>query len=98
MHEIENFQPDAIVSIHAPYGLLDFDSPQLKNAPKKFGRLQLNLLGTYPGSLGNYAGIQKEIPVLTLELQNATAMPKADELNAIWTDMIRWLRSQLESN
>jgi len=96
MHEIESFQPDAIVSIHAPYGLLDFDSPKLKDAPKSFGRLQLNLLGTYPGSLGNYAGIQLGIPVLTLELPNATSMPSANELNAIWRDMIRWLRTQLE--
>ncbi len=96
MHEIATFQPDAIVSIHAPYGLLDFDSPQLKNAPKSFGRLQLNLLGTYPGSLGNYAGIQRQIPVLTLELPNATAMPSQKELAAIWSDMIKWLQLQLK--
>ena len=95
MHEIATFKPDAIVSIHAPYGILDFDSPQLNNAPKNFGRLQLNLLGTYPGSLGNYAGIQRKIPVLTLELPNATAMPSQKELAEIWSDMIKWLRVQL---
>ena len=98
MHEIATFQPDAIVSIHAPYGLLDFDAPKLNTAPKNFGRLQLNLLGTYPGSLGNYAGIQQQIPVLTLELANASSMPSQNELNAIWSDMIRWLKVQLNSN
>ncbi len=98
MHEIATFKPDAIVSIHAPYGILDFDSPQLNNAPKNFGRLQLNLLGTYPGSLGNYAGIQRKIPVLTLELPNATAMPSQKELAAIWADMIKWLRVQLSAS
>ena len=97
MHEIATFKPDAIVSIHAPYGILDFDAPKLSAAPKSFGRLQLNLLGTYPGSLGNYAGIQQQIPVLTLELPNAVAMPSQDELNAIWGDMIRWLQDQLSS-
>jgi protein MpaA len=95
MHAIETFQPDAIVSIHAPYGLLDFDSPELKNAPRKFGRLKLNLLGTYPGSLGNYAGIEKKIPVLTLELPNAQYMPDQSEIDAIWSDMISWLKTRL---
>lgn len=97
IHEIETFKPDVIVSVHAPYGLLDFDSSYLAHAPKKFGRLQLNLLGTYPGSLGNYAGINKSIPVLTLELPNASVMPSTDEVNAIWRDMIRWLRKQLKA-
>ncbi len=98
MHEIATFQPDIIVSIHAPYGLLDFDAPKLSKAPESFGRIQLNLLGTYPGSLGNYAGIQLQIPVLTLELANAGTMPAQNELDAIWGDMIRWLRSQLNSD
>jgi len=95
MHEIATFKPDAIISIHAPYGILDFDSPKLKTAPSKFGKLKLNLLGTYPGSLGNYAGIEKQIPVLTLELPNAQYMPPKEEIDAIWTDMIRWLKKRL---
>jgi len=95
IHEIETFKPDAIVSVHAPYGILDFDSPDLTTAPKSFGRLRLNLLGTYPGSLGNYAGISRDIPVLTLELPHSWVMPKSYEVNEIWTDMIRWLKVQL---
>lgn len=95
IHEIATFKPDAIVSVHAPYGILDFDGPDLSTAPKKFGRLRLNLLGTYPGSLGNYAGISRDIPVLTLELPHAWVMPKQYEINSIWTDMVRWLRSEL---
>lgn len=96
MHAIETFKPDAIISIHAPYGVLDFDSPKLNLAPRKFGRLKLNLLGTYPGSLGNYAGIEKGVPVLTLELPNAQYMPPKQEIDAIWSDMIDWLRDRLE--
>ena len=95
IHEIESFQPDAIISVHAPYGILDFDGPDLSTAPTKFGRLHLNLLGTYPGSLGNYAGINKDIPVLTLELPHAWVMPKSNEINSIWTDMVKWLKQQL---
>ena len=95
IHEIESFQPDAIISVHAPYGILDFDGPDLSKAPTQFGRLHLNLLGTYPGSLGNYAGINKDIPVLTLELPHAWVMPKPVEINSIWTDMVSWLKKKL---
>jgi len=87
---IESFKPDVIVSVHAPYGILDFDGPD-KDAPKKFGQLHLNLLGTYPGSLGNYAGIQQKIPVVTIELPHAGIMPSRREIRNIWIDLVRWL-------
>ncbi len=87
---ISEFQPDVIVSIHAPFGILDFDGPK-KRAPKRFGELHLNLLGTYPGSLGNYAGVHKEIPVVTIELPYAGIMPSSGEIRDIWVDLVRWL-------
>jgi len=87
---IAEFQPDVIVSIHAPFGILDFDGPKQK-APKRFGELHLNLLGTYPGSLGNYAGVHKEIPVVTIELPYAGIMPSSKETRDIWVDLVRWL-------
>ena len=88
--EISEFRPDVIVSIHAPYGILDFDGPS-KRAPQKFGELYLNLLGTYPGPLGNYAGVHKEIPVVTVELPYAGIMPSRREIRQIWLDLVRWL-------
>ena len=91
--EIERFQPDAIVSVHAPHGILDFDGPP--KAPERFGHLYLRLLGTYPGSLGNYAGIQKKIPVITIELPHAGIMPTQYEISGIWVDLIRWLRENV---
>ena len=75
--EIESFKPDVIVSVHAPHGILDFDGPQA--APNHFGNLYLNLLGTYPGSLGNYAGVVNNIPVITIELPSAGIMPSRRE-------------------
>ena len=88
--EINRFRPDVIVSIHAPYGVLDFDGPA--EEPKRFGRLRLNRLGVYPGSLGNYGGVYKGVPVITIELPHATRMPSAREQEAIWQDMIKWIR------
>ena len=55
----------------------------------------MNLLGTYPGSLGNYAGIQRKIPVVTIELPYAGIMPTNKEINGIWRDLVRWLRKNI---
>ena len=90
---INDFQPDAIVAVHAPYGIVDFDGPP--EPPSKLGPLYLKLLGTYPGSLGNYAGLQQHIPVVTVELPYAGIMPSEHEVSRIWTDLIRWLRSNI---
>lgn len=87
---VEEFKPDAIVAVHAPYGVLDFDGPD--RPPKRIGHLYLNLLGAYPGSLGNYAGVENEIPVITLELPHAGIMPSKKQISHIWVDLVRWLK------
>ncbi len=92
---IDDFQPNVIVSVHAPYDLLDFDGENAYVAPKKMGPLELQQLGTYPGSLGNYAWLKLNIPVITLELPKADIMPNDNELDAIWMDLIGWLKNDL---
>lgn len=87
---VKEFKPDVIVAVHAPYGVLDFDGPP--RPPKRLGQLYLNLLGAYPGSLGNYAGVEQNIPVITIELKHAGIMPSRNEISHIWVDMVRWLR------
>jgi hypothetical protein len=91
--EIESFDPDVIISVHAPHGLVDFDGPP--HPPEKLGPLELKLLGTYPGSLGRFAGVYRNIPVLTIELASATSMPKVSDQRRIWRDLIRWLKDRL---
>ena len=89
--QIEEFRPDLIISVHAPYNLLDYDGPVPR--PMRFGRLSLVRLGVYPGSLGNYGGIFKQIPVITIELPNGTAMPSRHEQLAMWQDMLKWMKN-----
>ncbi|MGV3593546.1 MAG: M14 family zinc carboxypeptidase [Gammaproteobacteria bacterium] len=89
VEQIEEFQPDVIVSVHAPYHLLDFDGPA--EAPAKIGELKLHQLGVYPGSLGNFAGLNRAIPVVTLELPSAGIMPPADQIDLMWNDLVAWL-------
>ena len=94
--EVARFKPDVIVSIHAPYGVLDFDGPPTGvQAPTRFGRLHLNRVGIYPGSLGNFGGLKEGIPVVTLELPHALNMPTEAELAHVWQDMQDWLRVNL---
>jgi protein MpaA len=90
---INVFRPDVIVSVHAPHGIIDHDGPRI--APSKLGTLYLDYLGTYPGSLGNYAGVQYQIPVITIELPYAGIMPTKDEINSIWRDLVKWLRKNI---
>ena len=92
LEQIDQFHPDLIVSVHAPYGLLDFDGPP--PAPRRLGSLQLDPVGVYPGSLGNYGGLVKNVPVMTLELKNARAVPP-QELAAMWNDLQRWICVQM---
>lgn len=89
---VESYQPDVIVSVHAPYGVLDFDGPA--NPPQKLGRLMYRQVGVYPGSLGNYNGVHKGVPVITIELPHALNKPSPEETRKIWEDLLRWLSEQ----
>lgn len=93
INQINAFKPDAIVAVHAPHHLVDFDGPQ--DPPHKLGKLQLRRLGTYPGSLGNYGGSALNIPVVTVELASAGIMPSDREISRMWVDLVRWLRSEV---
>jgi protein MpaA len=87
------YKPHVIISVHAPFGVLDLDGPA--NPPTQFGRLLFNRVGVYPGSLGNYSGIHQNIPVLTIELPNALTMSSDHDVIRIWQDMQGWIRNNL---
>ncbi len=91
VREIAAFKPDVIISVHAPHNMIDYDAPSRTNAPRKLGHIKGGLLGTYPGSLGNYAGERRGIPVVTIELPDANKAIADNELNAMWGDLIAWL-------
>src|SRR3990167_1932121 len=91
--EMERFQPDLIVSIHAPYGVLDFDGPGVP--PPQLGRLYLDQVGIFPGSLGNYGGVHKGMPVVTIELPSALRTPLDAEVRQMWLDLLRWMSERI---
>ncbi len=82
---IRRFKPQKILSIHSPLNFLDYDGPtqiSLKRFPRDYVRSCLDLRkelrasssGFFPGSLGNLAGRELGIPVVTLELPTANPM------------------------
>ncbi|MGQ0698081.1 MAG: M14 family murein peptide amidase A [Panacagrimonas sp.] len=91
--QIKAFKPDAVISVHAPFGILDFDGPL--TPPQRFGYLRLQPLGVYPGSLGNYSGVTLGLPTITLELPNANTMPSVAQSQRVWADMLMWLEKNL---
>lgn len=91
--QMGSFKPNLIVSIHAPYGVLDFDGPSVP--PSRLGRLYLDQVGIFPGSLGNYGGVHKGIPVVTIELPNAARTPSELEMRQMWLDLQRWMNERL---
>jgi protein MpaA len=91
--EMQSFKPHLIVSIHAPYGVLDFDGPSVP--PSRLGRLYLDQVGIFPGSLGNYGGVHKGVPVVTIELSNSMRTPLDAETRQMWIDLLRWMGEKM---
>ena len=91
--QMDSFKPKLSVSVHAPFGLLDFDGPSVP--PNRLGRLYLDQVGIYPGSLGNYGGIHKGVPVVTIELGSAAKAPLDTETRQMWLDLLRWTADKL---
>jgi hypothetical protein len=92
--EMDEWKPDLIVSVHAPYGVLDFDGPVAP--PRQLGRLYLDQVGVFPGSLGNYGGLHKGVPVVTIELPSALRTPTDEEMRRMWQDLLRWMDERLQ--
>jgi len=82
---INQYQPDRIISIHAPLKMNNFDGPaqELAEVMSRYnGYPVVEEIGyPTPGSLGTYAGVELKIPIVTLELPDISPA-KAWEQNA----------------
>ncbi len=67
---IEQYSPDRIVSIHQPLACIDYDGPGTTLAVRmaQYCNLRVKRLGAKPGSLGSYAGVDLDIPIITFEM------------------------------
>lgn len=78
---IDDFNPDLILSIHTPYGVLDFDGPKIP--PPSFPTIPWKNLGNYPGSLGRYMWVDRSKPILTVELHGKGVVEKLDRFDRL---------------
>lgn len=69
---LNNYKFDAILSIHAPFKIVNYDGPAKELAEKISAITGYPVQGDIgyptPGSFGNYAGVERNIPTITLEL------------------------------
>ncbi|MCX5849553.1 MAG: M14 family zinc carboxypeptidase [Deltaproteobacteria bacterium] len=79
---IKRFRPQKILTLHSPLNFFDYDVPSsdlnsfeqwMEQVCKEIHH-PLKKFGYFPGSLGNYAGVERNIFTLTLELP--TSVPQ----------------------
>jgi len=79
---ITEFEPMVVVSIHGWIGLIDWDGPAQSLAAELGALCQLpaQRLGSRPGSLGSYLGVDRQVPIITFELPGSARRDSDDEL------------------
>ena len=72
---IETNRPTRIISIHQPLNCIDYDGPARWLAREMAAHCDLTVrkLGGRSGSLGSYAGIERCIPIVTVELPRSAS-------------------------
>ncbi len=74
---IEKNNFDAIITIHAPYKIINYDGPAQKLAEKISQILgypvESDIGYPTPGSFGTYCGVERNIPTITIEIDENKA-------------------------
>ena len=69
---ISEFKPNKILTLHAPYKVVNYDGPAKELAEKISTIINYPVEASIgyptPGSFGTYAGVERQIPTITLEL------------------------------
>jgi protein MpaA len=72
MELIGHYKPGLIIALHSPLHVVNYDGPAREIAEEMGKRNGYPVSGTIgystPGSLGTYAGVERGIPIITLEL------------------------------
>lgn len=69
---IDEYKPNLILTLHAPYMVVNYDGPASEVA-EKISKIigypvEASIGYSTPGSFGTYCGVERNIPVITLEL------------------------------
>ncbi len=80
---INEFKPQIILTLHAPYKVVNYDGPA-KEIAEKISQIinypaEASIGYPTPGSFGTYAGVERQIPTITLELDEKCPMENLKE-------------------
>jgi len=82
---IEQYKPELIITLHAPYKVVNYDGPAKEIAEKISEIIKYPVEASIgyptPGSFGTYAGIERQVPTITLELDETC--PVEDLINPV---------------
>lgn len=88
MKLVEQYRPAIIISVHSDLHLIDYDGPARELAlmySEKTGYKLVESVGyETPGSFGTWAGIEKQIPLITLETWRGKTN---EEKEKIWQEI-----------
>lgn len=80
---IEKYEPKIILTLHAPYKIVNYDGEALELAQKISEIMDYPVEGNIgyptPGSFGTWAGVERNIKVITLELDEEIEVVKLKE-------------------
>jgi protein MpaA len=96
---IKRFNPQKILSAHSPLNFFDYDGPssdlnsfeQWMEQICKETNHPLNKFGYYPGSLGNYAGHERNIFTLTLELPSSDPRRGSEYFQKFQSSLLKFI-------
>lgn len=79
---IEEYKPKLILTLHTPYKIVNYDGPA-KEVSEKISEIisypvEESIGYPTPGSFGTYAGVEKNIPTITLE------MDEDEDINSLY--------------
>lgn len=102
---IKRFKPQKILTLHSPLGFYDYDGPssdldsfeQWLDTISKETRHPLKKFGYFPGSLGNYAGHERNIFTLTLELRSSDPGKGKEYFSKFQPMMMKFLNLPIDS-
>jgi len=96
---IKRFNPQKILSVHSPLNFFDYDGrisdldtfERWLEMISRESHHPLKKFGFYPGSLGNYAGNERNIFTLTLELPSSNAGKAKEYYNRFQASILKFI-------
>lgn len=77
---MQKYEPSAIITLHTPYKIVNYDGPAQELAQMisdiiKYP-VEASIGYSTPGSFGTYAGVERQIPTITLEMDEEIEVEK----------------------